>query len=98
MKRIDLKSNTLYRRVKSMKIKERGKYLGKKLLTTDQRLEWMVPPNGERELATYYTFSQHDLEIIHCHRGNYNPIRLCRPISTTPLCGNNSKKDIKFPR
>lgn len=45
---------------------------GKELLTTDQRLEWMVPPNGERELATYYTFSQHDLDIIHSHRRDYN--------------------------
>ncbi|WP_442957029.1 MULTISPECIES: hypothetical protein [unclassified Peribacillus] len=33
----------------------------------------MVPPNGERELATYYTFSQHDLENIHSHRRDYSP-------------------------
>lgn len=25
------------------------------------------------------------------------PIRLCRPISTTPLCGNNSKRILNFP-
>jgi len=45
---------------------------GKELLTADQRLEWMTPPNGEWELATYYTFSQHDLEIINRHRRDYN--------------------------
>ncbi|WP_349772230.1 Tn3 family transposase [Brevibacillus borstelensis] len=45
---------------------------GKELLTTDQRLEWMAPPNGEWELATYYTFSQHDLDIINRHRRDYN--------------------------
>ncbi|MEK4924924.1 Tn3 family transposase [Cytobacillus sp. FSL R5-0569] len=32
----------------------------------------MTPPNGEWELATYYTFSQHDLEIINRHRRDYN--------------------------
>ncbi|GEC91045.1 MULTISPECIES: Tn3 family transposase [Paenibacillaceae] len=45
---------------------------GKELLTTDQRLEWMTPSNGEWELATYYTFSQHDLDIINRHRRDYN--------------------------
>ncbi len=45
---------------------------GKELLSTEQRLEWMTPPNGEWELATYYTFSQHDLDIIHRHRRDYN--------------------------
>lgn len=45
---------------------------GKELLTIDQRLEWMSPPNGEWELATYYTFSQHDLDIINRHRRDYN--------------------------
>lgn len=45
---------------------------GKELLTTEQRQEWMTPPNGEWELATYYTFSQHDLEIINRHRRDYN--------------------------
>lgn len=45
---------------------------GKELLTIDQRLEWMPPPNGEWELATYYTFLQHDLEIILRHRRDYN--------------------------
>jgi TnpA family transposase len=45
---------------------------GKELLTIEQRQEWMTPPNGEWELATYYTFSQHDLEIINRHRRDYN--------------------------
>lgn len=45
---------------------------GKELLTAEQRQEWLTPPNGEWELATYYTFSQHDLEIINRHRRDYN--------------------------
>lgn len=45
---------------------------GKELLTTDQRQELMTPPNGEWELAAYYTFSQHNLEIINRHRRDYN--------------------------
>ncbi|MED1646637.1 Tn3 family transposase [Brevibacillus agri] len=32
----------------------------------------MTPSNGEWELATYYTFSQHDLDIINRHRRDYN--------------------------
>lgn len=45
---------------------------GKELLTTDQRQELMTPPNGEWELASYYTFSEHDSEIINHHRRDYN--------------------------
>lgn len=59
---------------------------GKELLTIEQRQEWMTPLNGEWELATYYTFSQQDLEIINRHR-RLQPVRLCRPISITSLSG-----------
>ncbi|MDQ0497224.1 hypothetical protein QOZ95_005443 [Paenibacillus brasilensis] len=45
---------------------------GKELLTLDQRLEWMSTPTTEWELATYYTFTQHDLDTINRHRRDYN--------------------------
>lgn len=46
---------------------------GRELLTSDQRLEFMrIPAESEWELGTYYTFSQHDLEIINNHRRDHN--------------------------
>lgn len=47
---------------------------GKELLTEDQRAEFLQIPADmtERELETYYTFSQFDLEIIKRHRRDHN--------------------------
>lgn len=46
---------------------------GRELLTSDQKLEFMrIPAESEWELGTYYTFSQHDLEIINNHRRDHN--------------------------
>lgn len=56
---------------------------GKELLTADQRTEFVrIPINmTERELEIYYTFSQHDLEIINRHRRDHNrlgfAVQLC---------------------
>ncbi|WP_458413360.1 Tn3 family transposase [Schinkia sp. CFF1] len=56
---------------------------GKELLTADQRAEFVKIPADmtERELETYYTFSQYDLEIIKRHRRDHNrlgfAVQLC---------------------
>ncbi|MDQ0862238.1 TnpA family transposase [Bacillus sp. V2I10] len=56
---------------------------GKELLTADQRAEFVQIPVDmtERELETYYTFSQFDLEIIKRHRRDHNrlgfAVQLC---------------------
>ncbi|WP_264806715.1 Tn3 family transposase [Cytobacillus sp. NCCP-133] len=56
---------------------------GKELLTADQRAEFVKIPADmtERELETYYTFSQFDLEIIKRHRRDHNrlgfAVQLC---------------------
>jgi TnpA family transposase len=56
---------------------------GKELLTADQRAEFVQIPTDmtERELETYYTFSQFDLEIIKRHRRDHNrlgfAVQLC---------------------
>ncbi|MEK4232677.1 DUF4158 domain-containing protein [Anoxybacillus sp. FSL W8-0703] len=56
---------------------------GKELLTTDQRAEFVRIPADmtERELETYYTFSQYDIEIIKRHRRDHNrlgfAVQLC---------------------
>lgn len=56
---------------------------GKELLTADQRAELVQIPIDmtERELETYYTFSQFDLEIIKRHRRDHNrlgfAVQLC---------------------
>lgn len=56
---------------------------GKELLTADQRAEFVQIPADmtERELETYYTFSQYDLEIIKRHRRDHNrlgfAVQLC---------------------
>ncbi|WP_134704957.1 Tn3 family transposase [Ammoniphilus sp. YIM 78166] len=54
---------------------------GRELLTVEQRLEFMKMASEEWELATYYTFSQHDLKIINRHRRDENrlgfAVQLC---------------------
>ncbi len=56
---------------------------GKELLTADQRADFVrIPADmNERELETYYTFSQYDLEIIKRHRRDHNrlgfAVQLC---------------------
>ncbi|MEQ6375951.1 Tn3 family transposase [Bacillaceae bacterium S4-13-56] len=56
---------------------------GKELLTVDQRDEFVRIPSDmtERELETYYTFSQYDLEVIKRHRRDHNrlgfAVQLC---------------------
>ncbi|MDN8593152.1 Tn3 family transposase [Paenibacillus sp. 11B] len=46
---------------------------GKELLTLDQRAEFMqIPSDDDWDLGTYYTFSQHDLDIINKHRRDHN--------------------------
>lgn len=46
---------------------------GKELLTADQRKELMqIPSESDWDLGTYYTFSQHDLDIINNHRRDHN--------------------------
>ncbi len=56
---------------------------GKELLTADQRAEFVQIPFDmtKRELETYYTFSQFDLEIIKLHRRDHNrlgfAVQLC---------------------
>jgi len=46
----------------------------RELLTPEERLRYLqIPPDlGEWELATYFTFTQHDLEIIQQRRRDYN--------------------------
>lgn len=47
---------------------------GRELLTADERLEYVsIRPNlSEWELAAYYSFTEHDLEVINRHRRNHN--------------------------
>lgn len=46
---------------------------GKELLTAEQRVEFMqIPSDNDWDLGTYYTFSQHDLDIINNHRRDHN--------------------------
>lgn len=46
---------------------------GKELLTVEQRREFMqIPADNDWDLGTYYTFSQHDLDIINNHRRDHN--------------------------
>lgn len=46
---------------------------GKELLTADQRTEFMqIPSDTHWDLGIYYTFSQHDLDIINNHRRDHN--------------------------
>ncbi len=46
---------------------------GKELLTAEQRQEFMqIPADNDWDLGTYYTFSQHDLDIINNHRRDHN--------------------------
>jgi TnpA family transposase len=49
---------------------------GKELLTPDERLEYVrIKPNiSEWELATYYTFTDHDMEVINRHRRDQNKL------------------------
>ncbi len=43
------------------------------MLTADQREEFMqIPSESDWDLGTYYTFSQHDLDIINNHRRDHN--------------------------
>ncbi|MEF3304150.1 Tn3 family transposase [Paenibacillus sp. GYB003] len=55
----------------------------RELLTTEERLQHLqIPPDlGEWELGTYFTFTQHDLEIIQQRRRDYNrlgfAVQLC---------------------
>ncbi|MGG0939810.1 Tn3 family transposase [Brevibacillus centrosporus] len=55
----------------------------RELLTPEERLQYLqIPPNlGEWELGTYFTFTQHDLEIIQQRRRDYNrlgfAVQLC---------------------
>lgn len=44
------------------------------LLTEEQRLEFtQISQNiSEYDIAQYYTFSEYDIEIINCHRRDYN--------------------------
>jgi len=46
------------------------------LLTEEQRLEFtQIPQNiSEWEITKYYTFTEHDLEVINRHRRDYNKI------------------------
>lgn len=48
----------------------------RELLTPEERLQYLqIPPDlGEWELGTYFTFTQHDLEIIQQRRRDYNRI------------------------
>lgn len=46
---------------------------GKELLTAEQRIEFMqIPSASDWDLGTYYTFSDHDLDIINNHRRDHN--------------------------
>jgi TnpA family transposase len=46
---------------------------GKELLTLEQREEFMhIPSDDDWDLGAYYTFSQHDLDIINKHRREHN--------------------------
>ncbi len=49
---------------------------GKELLTPDERLEYIrIKPNiSEWELATYYTFTDHDIDVINRHRRDHNKL------------------------
>ncbi|MCP3774837.1 DUF4158 domain-containing protein [Paenibacillus sp. MZ04-78.2] len=55
----------------------------RELLTLEERLQYLqIPPDlGEWELGTYFTFTQHDLEIIQQWRREYNrlgfAVQLC---------------------
>lgn len=55
----------------------------RELLTPEERLQYLqIPPDlGEWELGTYFTFTQHDLEIIQQRRRDYNrlgfAVQLC---------------------
>lgn len=55
----------------------------RELLTQEERLQYLkIPPDlGEWELATYFTLTQHDLEIIQQRRRDYNrlgfAVQLC---------------------
>lgn len=66
-----------------MKGREEMASRGKELLTADQRAEFVRIPADmtERELETYYTFSQYDIEIIKRHRRDHNrlgfAVQLC---------------------
>ncbi|WP_010503696.1 Tn3 family transposase [Paenibacillus elgii] len=48
----------------------------RELLTPEERMQYLqIPPDlGEWELGTYFTFTQHDLEIIQQRRRDYNRI------------------------
>lgn len=56
---------------------------GRELLTVDERFEYIhIRPNmSEWELATYYTFTEHDIELINQHRRDHNrlgfAVQLC---------------------
>ena len=47
---------------------------GKELFSQEQRELFMKIPEDELILATYYTFSKSDLEVIHRHRRDENKI------------------------
>ena len=55
----------------------------KELLTPEERLRYtQIPPDlGEWELGTYFTLTQHDIEVIQRHRRDYNrlgfAVQLC---------------------
>lgn len=57
---------------------------GRELLTADERLEYVsIRPNlSEWELAAYYTFTEHDLEVINRHRRNHNRLGFAVQLST----------------
>lgn len=48
----------------------------RELLTEEQRQEFKSIPSdlNERQMASYYTFSQHDMEIINRHRRSHNKL------------------------
>jgi len=53
-----------------------GYLKSRELLTDEQRqvLKQIPDDLDDKEMAAYYSFSQHDLEIINRHRRNHNKI------------------------
>jgi TnpA family transposase len=71
---------------------------GKELLTPEQRKELLwLSLETKYELATHYTLSDVDLEIIHRHRRDYNrlgfAIQLC--VWRYPSCSLVDVREIK---
>lgn len=53
-----------------------GYLKSRELLTDEQRQELKQIPDdlNAKEMATYYSFSHHDLEVINRHRRNHNKL------------------------